>query len=558
MSETFADLFSSSMDDINIHQGSIIKAKVIAINKNCVIVNAGLKTEPSIPISEFTKPDGTLEVDIGDEIDVILEQLEDGKGETILSREKAKRSESWRFLEQALEEGSKIKGVIVDRVRGGFTVDLGKVKAFLPASLIDVKPVKDLGNLEGKELEFKLIKLEKPNNIVVSRKAVISERTDEERESILSNLEEGQEIDGEVKNLTNYGAFVDLGGVDGLLHITDMTWKRIKHPSEVLAVGDKVKVKILKFDRDKKRVSLGLKQIGDDPWHGISRRYPVGTRLFGKVTNVADYGCFVEIENGIEGLVHMSEMDWTNKNIHPAKVVSVGNEVEVMVLEIDEDRRRISLGIKQCQPNPWEAFASSHKKGDKVVGKIKSITDFGLFVGLDGGIDGLVHLSDISWTDSSEKTIRNYKKGQTVEAVILAIDAERERISLGIKQLEEDIVAGYFAVNPKGTVVTGVVSEVTPKLVTVNLADGIEGKMRSSDISKTNVDATDIFTSGDEVKATVVGFDKKARVINLSIRDLLSGDSAEEIHGNTQLGDLLKEQMDKEKNNSNNQTEEES
>jgi small subunit ribosomal protein S1 len=555
MSEKFADLFSSSMDNLDIHQGSVIKAKVIAITKDSVIVNAGLKTEPSIPINEFTNQDGTLEINVGDEVDVVLEELEDGKGETILSRERAKRSESWRSLEQALEEGHKIKGVITDRVRGGFTVDLGKVKAFLPASLIDVRPVKDSLHLDGKELEFKLIKLEKPNNIVVSRKAVIAEESSAERENVLAHLQEGQEIIGVVKNLTNYGAFVDLGGVDGLLHITDMSWKRIKHPNEVIKVGEEIKVKVLKFDREKKRVSLGLKQIGDDPWHGIGRRYPVGTRLFGKVTNVADYGCFVEIESGIEGLVHMSEMDWTNKNIHPAKVVSVGSEVEVIVLEIDEERRRISLGIKQCQANPWEAFANTHKKGEKVTGKIKSITDFGLFIGLEGSIDGLVHLSDISWVEAGEKAIRNYKKGQDVEAIILAIDAERERISLGIKQLEEDVVATYFAIHPKGTAVNGTVSEVTAKLVTINLGEGIEGKLRSSDISKTNVDATDVFAIGDEVTAIVVGIDKKARVVNLAIKDLLAEGNAE-IHGNTQLGDLLKEQIDKEKNNI--QSEEES
>lgn len=548
MSEKFADLFLSSMDNLELRKGALIKAKVVAITKDSVIVDAGLKTEPSIPTSEFTNLDGTLEVKVGDEIEVALEELEDGKGRTILSRERAKRSESWRSLEQALEEGQNIKGVIVERVRGGFTVDLGKIKAFLPASLIDVKPVKDVSYLEGKELEFKLIKLEKPNNIVVSRRAVIAEESSAERENVLANLQEGQEINGVVKNLTNYGAFIDLGGVDGLLHITDMSWKRIKHPSEVIKVGQEIKVKILKFDREKGRVSLGLKQIGEDPWFGISRRYPVGSRLFGKVTNVTDYGCFVEIESGIEGLVHMSEMDWTNKNVHPAKVVSVGTEMEVMVLEIDEEHRRISLGIKQCQPNPWEAFALGHKKGEKVAGKIKSITDFGLFIGLEGNIDGLVHLSDISWAEAGEKAIRNYKKGQEVEAVILAIDAERERISLGIKQLEEDVLSTYFATHPKGTEVTGKITEVTAKMVTVDLGNGLEGKLRSSDISKTNVDATDIFAVDDEVKATIIGFDKKARIINLGIKDLLT-EGNEDIAVNTQLGDLLKEHMDKEKNN---------
>ena len=544
--ENFSELFQESIAKLDLSSGSVIKAKIIEIAPEYVIVDAGLKSEDYIAINEFKNKEGEVEGAVGDEIDVVLEMVENGRGETHLSREKAKREESWKVLETAFTEGKSVMGVISERVKGGFTVALDKVHAFLPASLIDVRPVRDMSYLEGKELEFKLIKLDrKRNNIVVSRRAILAEETGAGREGVLASLQEGQEVIGIVKNLTDYGAFIDLGGVDGLLHITDMSWKRVKHPSEVIAVGNEIKVKVLKFDSDKNRVSLGLKQLGEDPWAGIARRYPVGTRLFGKVTNLTDYGCFVEIEPGIEGLVHVSEMDWTNKNIHPAKIVNVGSEVEVMVLEIDEDRRRISLGVKQCQTNPWQVFADMHKKGEKIKGNIKSITDFGIFIGLEGNIDGLVHLSDISWVEAGERAIRNYKKGQEVEAVILAIDAERERISLGIKQLEEDIYANYFATHPKGAVVTGKVTEINPKSATVGLGDGIEGRLRVADISKTHIkDATDVFAIDDEIQAQVVGFDKKNRCINLSTKEFLSQQSSE-APANTKLGDLLKEQMEK-------------
>ncbi|MCK4609358.1 MAG: 30S ribosomal protein S1, partial [Gammaproteobacteria bacterium] len=487
MSENFAELFQESLSELNLKPGSLIKATVIDITAEHVVVDAGLKSEDYISIKEFNKnAEGKVDIAVGDEVDVVLEMLENGIGETHLSREKARLEESWQNLETALNDGLNVVGVISGRVKGGFTVELDRVRAFLPASLIDVRPVRDMSYLEGKELEFKLINLDrKRNNIVVSRRAVLSEEGSEGREAVLANLQEGQEVIGIVKNLTDYGAFVDLGGVDGLLHITDMSWKRIKHPGELITVGDEIKVKVLKFDNDKNRVSLGMKQLGEDPWAGIERRYPVNARLFGKVTNLTDYGCFVEIENGIEGLVHVSEMDWTNKNVHPAKIVSIGDEVEVMVLEIDEERRRISLGMKQCQTNPWQVFADTHQKGEAVKGNIKSITDFGVFIGLDGSIDGLVHLSDISWVESGERAIRNYKKGQEVDAVILAIDPERERISLGIKQLEEDSYADYFATHPKGTVVTGKVTDINPKGVTIDLGNEIEGKLRVADISKT-------------------------------------------------------------------------
>jgi small subunit ribosomal protein S1 len=544
MSENFAELFRENIAKLNLNSGSIIKAKVIDITPEYVVVDAGLKSEDYVAVDEFKNKEGALEVAIGDEVEVMLETIEDGAGGTILSRDKAKRQASWQVLEQAFQDKKTVKGTIVERVRGGFTVELDKVRAFLPASLIDVRPVRDMSYLEGKELDFKLVKLDKKhNNVVVSRRAIISAKPGEEGEATLAKLQEGQEVIGIVKNLTDYGAFIDLGGVDGLLHITDMSWKRIKHPSEVIAVGDEIKVKVLKFDSAKNRVSLGLKQLGEDPWIGIGRRYPVGTRLFGKVTNLTDYGCFVEIETGIEGLVHVSEMDWTNKNVHPARIVSVGDEIEVMVLEIDEDRRRISLGIKQCQTNPWQVFADTHKKGEKITGKIRSITDFGIFIGLEGNIDGLVHLSDISWTEPGEKVIRNYKKGQEVEAVILAIDPERERISLGIKQLEEDVCADYFATHPKGTVVTGKITAIEPKVATVDLGDGIIGKLRVAEISKTHIkDATEIFAIEDEIQATVIGFDKKARFINLSTKEFISGSGSEP--SNTKLGDLLKEKIE--------------
>ncbi|MCK4870180.1 MAG: 30S ribosomal protein S1 [Gammaproteobacteria bacterium] len=541
MSENFADLFEESLSQLSFNPGSVIKAEVIEVNSSYIVVNAGLKTESYISVAEFKDNEGKVEVEVGDQVDVVLDAIENGCGETKLSREKAKRAVTWIALEKAHDEGNNVKGTIIERVRGGFTVELERVKAFLPGSLVDVRPVRDPSYLEGQELEFRIIKLDKKRkNIVLSRRDLGGEN-----EEALEALQEGQEVVGIVKNLTDYGAFVDLGGVDGLLHITDMSWKRVKHPKEMLEVGEKIKVVVLKYDRDKNRVSLGLKQLADDPWRDIGRRYPIGSRLFGKVTNITDYGCFVEIESGIEGLVHMSEMDWTNKNIHPAKVVGVGTEVEVMVLELDEERRRISLGMKQCQDNPWDAFAATHQKGEKIKGNIKSITDFGIFVGLTGDIDGLVHLSDISWTETGEQAIRNYKKGQEVEAVILAIDSERERISLGVKQLEDDIYVHYFAEHPKGSEVTGKVTEVA-KGVTVQLDDGIEGKIKLADISRTRVnDASDFFDVDDEIKAIVIGLDKKSRFIALSTKEL-EADTGSDAPANTTLGDLLKEQMEKE------------
>ena len=544
MTDNFAELFQKSIAELDLKPGLLIKAVVVDVTPEYVIVDAGLKTEGHIPVSEFKEHSGELAVAVGDETEVALETVEDGCGETRLSREKAKRAKTWITLEEAFQSGKPITGVITERVRGGFTVEIGKVYAFLPGSLIDVRPVRDTSYLEGKELEFRVVKIDKKrNNVVVSRRAAIATEVGAEREELLSTLQEGQEVIGIVKNLTDYGAFIDLGGIDGLLHITDMSWKRIKHPSEIVAVGDEVKVKVLKFDRDKNRVSLGLKQLGEDPWRDIGRRYPINSRLFGKITNLTDYGCFVEIEDGIEGLVHMSEMDWTNKNIHPAKLVSVGDEVEVMVLEIDESRRRISLGMKQCQSNPWKDFSDNHKKGETVKGQIRSITDFGVFIGLEGDIDGLVHLSDISWNEAGEKAIRDYKKGQEVEAVILAVDADRERISLGIKQLEEDVVATYFVTHPKGTEVSGKVTEVTPKVVTVDLGDDIIGKIRISEISTARVsDASEFFDEGDDIKARIVGYDRKTRTISLATKEYFSMETPE-VPANTQLGDLLKEQM---------------
>ncbi len=545
MNENFVNLFQESIAKLDLRSGTVVKATVAEITHECVFVDAGLKSEDCIPIDEFKNKQNELEVAVGDQVEVVLETMEDGSGGTRLSREKAKREESWRTLEAAFAENKNVRGIIAERVKGGFTVELGKIHAFLPASLIDVRPIRDMSHLEGKELDFKLIKLDrKLNNIVVSRRAALTEEAGGEQRAVLAGLQEGQEVIGIVKNLTDYGAFVDLGGVDGLLHITDMSWKRIKYPSEVVSVGDEIKVKVLKFDSEKKRVSLGLKQLAEDPWVNISRRYPVGTRLFGKVTNLADYGCFVEIEDGIEGLVHVSEMDWTNKNVQPAKVVTLGDEIEVKVLEIDEERRRISLGIKQCKSNPWQIFADTHEKGEKITGKIKSITDFGIFMGLEGNIDGLIHLSDISWLEPGERALRNYQKGQEIEAIILAIDAERERISLGIKQLTEDIYADYLAANPKGTVVIGKVMEVNPKVVTIDLQNGIIGRLQVSEISKTRIsDATDVFAVGDEVKATIIGFNKKARCINLSSKEFLSEFSSKS-PAKTKLGDLLKEQIE--------------
>ncbi|KAB8310861.1 MULTISPECIES: 30S ribosomal protein S1 [Rahnella] len=520
MTESFAQLFEESLKTIETRPGSIVRGVVVSIDKDIVLVDAGLKSESAIPAEQFKNAQGELEIQVGDEVDVALDAVEDGFGETLLSREKAKRHEAWITLEKAYEESATVTGVINGKVKGGFTVELNGIRAFLPGSLVDVRPVRDTLHLEGKDLEFKVIKLDqKRNNVVVSRRAVIESENSAERDQLLENLQEGMEVKGIVKNLTDYGAFVDLGGVDGLLHITDMAWKRVKHPSEIVNVGDEITVKVLKFDRERTRVSLGLKQLGEDPWVAIAKRYPEGTKLTGRVTNLTDYGCFVEIEEGVEGLVHVSEMDWTNKNIHPSKVVNVGDVVEVMVLDIDEERRRISLGLKQCKNNPWQQFAETHNKNDRVEGKIKSITDFGIFIGLDGGIDGLVHLSDISWNVAGEEAVREYKKGDEIAAVVLQVDAERERISLGVKQLAEDPFNNYLSVNKKGTIVTGKVTAVDAKGATVELAGGVEGYLRASEASRDRIeDATLVLSVGDEVEAKFTGVDRKNRVVSLSVR----------------------------------------
>ncbi|MBH2915485.1 30S ribosomal protein S1 [Serratia marcescens] len=520
MTESFAQLFEESLKEIETRPGSIVRGVVVAIDKDIVLVDAGLKSESAIPAEQFKNAQGELEIQVGDEVDVALDAVEDGFGETLLSREKAKRHEAWITLEKAYEEAETVTGVINGKVKGGFTVELNGIRAFLPGSLVDVRPVRDTLHLEGKELEFKVIKLDqKRNNVVVSRRAVIESENSAERDQLLENLQEGMEVKGIVKNLTDYGAFVDLGGVDGLLHITDMAWKRVKHPSEIVNVGDEITVKVLKFDRERTRVSLGLKQLGEDSWVAIAKRYPEGTKLTGRVTNLTDYGCFVEIEEGVEGLVHVSEMDWTNKNIHPSKVVNVGDVVEVMVLDIDEERRRISLGLKQCKSNPWQQFAETHNKGDRVEGKIKSITDFGIFIGLDGGIDGLVHLSDISWNVAGEEAVREYKKGDEIAAVVLQVDAERERISLGVKQLAEDPFNNYLSMNKKGAIVTGKVTAVDAKGATVELAGGVEGYLRASEASRDRIeDATLVLNVGDEVEAKFTGVDRKNRVVSLSVR----------------------------------------
>ena len=520
MTESFAQLFEESLKEIETRPGSIVRGVVVAIDKDVVLVDAGLKSESAIPAEQFKNAQGELEIQVGDEVDVALDAVEDGFGETLLSREKAKRHEAWITLEKAYEEAETVVGVINGKVKGGFTVELNGIRAFLPGSLVDVRPVRDTLHLEGKELEFKVIKRDqKGHNVVVSRRAVIESENSAERDQLLENLQEGMEVKGIVKNLTDYGAFVDLGGVDGLLHITDMAWKRVKHPSEIVNVGDEITVKVLKFDRERTRVSLGLKQLGEDPWVAIAKRYPEGTKLTGRVTNLTDYGCFVEIEEGVEGLVHVSEMDWTNKNIHPSKVVNVGDVVEVMVLDIDEERRRISLGLKQCKNNPWQQFAETHNKGDRVEGKIKSITDFGIFIGLDGGIDGLVHLSDISWNVAGEEAVREYKKGDEIAAVVLQVDAERERISLGVKQLAEDPFNNWVALNKKGAIVNGKVTAVDAKGATVELADGVEGYLRASEASRDRVeDATLVLSVGDDVEAKFTGVDRKNRAISLSVR----------------------------------------
>jgi len=554
MSESFAELFEESLAKTQMRPGAIITGTIVKVDNDFVTVNAGLKSEGVIPISQFTDDSGEVSVHVGDAVEVALDTVEDGFGETRLSREKAKRAETWTKLEAAHEAGETVQGTITDKVKGGFTVELGDIRAFLPGSLVDIRPVRDTSYLEGKELDFKVIKLDqRRNNVVVSRRAVVEEEGGAEREAILETMQEGAIVKGVVKNLTDYGAFVDLGGVDGLLHITDMAWKRVKHPSEIVQVGDEIDVKVLKFDRERMRVSLGLKQMGDDPWVEIARRYPENTRLFGKVTNIADYGCFVELEEGVEGLVHVSEMDWTNKNIHPSKVVQLGQEVEVMVLDIDEERRRISLGMKQCQANPWEHFAATHNKSDKVHGTIKSITDFGIFIGLDGGIDGLVHLSDISWNVPGEEAVRNYQKGDEIEAVVLTVDPERERISLGIKQMEKDPVSNFIAEHTKGSIVKGKVSEVDPKGAVIDLGDGVEGYLRASELSQDRVeDARTVLNVGDDVEAKFLGVDRKNRTISLSIKAkdtdaekaAISDYKRGTAPATTTLGDLLKEQME--------------
>jgi small subunit ribosomal protein S1 len=553
MTESFAEMFEESLVNQNLTRGSVVTGTVVDIQSDSVIVNAGLKSEGIIPIEEFKNASGEIEIEIGDEVEVSLEAVEDGFGETKLSREKAKRDEVWRRLEKAYENGDIIKGVISGKVKGGFTVDIEEIRAFLPGSLVDVRPVRDPVFLEGKELEFKLIKLDqRRNNVVVSRRAVVETEFSAEREALLENLQEGMTVKGIVKNLTDYGVFVDLGGIDGLLHITDMAWKRVKHPSEIVNVGDEIDVKVLKFDRERNRVSLGMKQLGTDPWADLARRYPANSRLFGKVTNIADYGCFVEIEEGVEGLVHVSEMDWTNKNVNPSKMVHIGQEVEVMVLDIDEERRRISLGIKQCYPNPWDEFGATRNKGDVVKGTIKSITDFGIFIGMEGDIDGLVHLSDISWHEPGEEAVRKFAKGDEIEAVVLSVDPERERISLGIKQLEKDPFSNFVAEHSKGSIVTGTVREVDAKAAIIDLGDGVDGTLRASELSRDRIeDARTMLSVGDEVEAKFMGVDRKSRAIMLSVKAKDSEDEAAMMQdygagsaeATTNLGDVLKKHM---------------
>ncbi|MBV9697941.1 MAG: 30S ribosomal protein S1 [Gammaproteobacteria bacterium] len=554
MTETFAQLFEQSLANQRIRPGMILTGLVVDVTPDVVIVNVGLKSEAVIPLEQFKNERGEIEVKSGDQVEVALDSVEDGTGETRLSREKAKRARTWTRLEEAFNKSEIVTGVITGRVKGGFTVEIENVRAFLPGSLVDVRPVRDTSYLEGKPLEFKVIKLDqKRNNVVVSRRAVVEQEFSAERSALMDNLQEGAVVRGTVKNLTDYGAFVDLGGIDGLLHITDMAWKRVKHPSEVVKVGDEVEVRILKFDRERSRVSLGLKQLGADPWQNIARRYPPNTRVFGKVTNIADYGAFVEIEDGVEGLVHVSEMDWTNKNVNPAKVVHTGQEVEVMVLDVDEERRRISLGLKQCQANPWKEFAENYNRGDKVSGQIKSITDFGIFIGLPGNIDGLVHLSDISWDQPGEEAVRNYQKGQQLEAMVLSIDPERERISLGIKQLAKDPFSAYIADNPKGTIVRGVVKEVDARGAIIDLGNGVEGQLRASELGRDRVeDARAVLKVGEQVEAKFTGVDRKSRTISLSIKAKEAHEEAEAVQSyrsesssssGTSLGELLKEQI---------------
>ncbi len=552
--ESFAQLLEENLSKMDLVPGTVFDGVVLDINheKGLVTIDTPFKSEGYVRLEEFMDKDGNVEIAVGDSVPVALEAIEDGWGETRLSRQKAKRQEAWKVLEKAFQEGKVVKGIIFGKVKGGFTVDINSIRAFLPGSLVDVRPVRDMGSLEGKELDFKVIKLDqKRNNVVVSRRSVVETENTQERDALLEGLQEGQVVDGIVKNLTDYGPFVDLGGVDGLLHITDIAWKRVKHPNEMLTVGQELQVKVLRFDRDKMRVSLGLKQLGEDPWVGVARRYPEGTRVTGKVTNIADYGCFVELEAGIEGLVHVSEMDWTNRNVHPSKIVSPAEEVEVMVLDIDEERRRISLGLKQCKASPWDAFAGTHNKGDKIVGKIKSITDFGIFIGLDGGIDGLVHLSDISWNTPGEEAVQSYKKGDEVEAVVLSVDPERERISLGIKQLHSDPYSNYLAENAKGSIVKGKITEVDAKGAKVLLTEGVEGYLRVSELGRDRIeDARSVLNVNDEIEAKFVGVDRKNRTILLSIKAKESEEEADALRdyskggdqGST-LGDILKEQL---------------
>jgi small subunit ribosomal protein S1 len=554
MSESFAELFEQSQIDTRMKPGSIINGTVVDVNSDSVIVNAGLKSEAFIPIDQFYDENGELEVSIGDSVDVALDAVEDGFGETKLSREKAKRLLAWEFLEKAHEDGETVTGIITERVKGGFTVDIDKVRAFLPGSLVDTRPVRDTSYLEGKPLEFKVIKIDqKRNNVVVSRRAVVESESSAERDAMLEKITEGAIVKGVVKNLTDYGAFLDLGGIDGLLHITDMAWKRVKDPSEIVNIGDEIDIKVLKFDRERNRVSGGLKQMGEDPWTDLINRFPENSKLRGTITNIADYGCFVELEEGVEGLVHVSEMDWTNKNVHPSKIVHVGDQTEVVILDIDQERRRISLGMKQCQPNPWEEFAALHNKGDKVTGTIKSITDFGIFIGLEGGIDGLVHLSDVSWSDDSEDAVRQFQKGDEIETTVLAVDAERERISLGIKQLEKDPFTSYVAEHPKGSIVKAVVQDVEPKYVIVSLTDGVEAQLKLSELSidKQVEDARSIVKEGQELEVKITAIDRKKRGIAVSVRAKETDEEiaavreyAPESKGGTKLGDLLKEHLD--------------
>ena len=557
--ESFADMFEESLALQEMRIGEVITAEVVRIDQNFVVVNAGLKSESYVPVEEFRNDHGELEVKDGDYVQVAIDALEDGYGETRLSRDKAKRIAAWNDLEQALNESALVKGVVSGRVKGGLTVMTNGIRAFLPGSLVDMRPVKDTTPYEGKEFEFKVIKLDrKRNNVVVSRRAVLEETMGEERDKLLESLTEGMVIKGIVKNITDYGAFVDLGGIDGLLHITDLAWRRVRHPSEVVNVGDELEAKVLKFDRERCRVSLGLKQLGEDPWVGIARRYPNGTRLFGKVTNITDYGSFVEVEQGIEGLVHVSEMDWTNKNIHPTKVVQLGDEVEVMILDIDEERRRISLGMKQCMANPWDEFAMNFNKGDKVSGQIKSITDFGVFIGLDGGIDGLVHLSDLSWSEQGEEAVRRFKKGDEVEAVVLAIDVERERISLGIKQMDGDPFTNYIATHEKNSLVRGTVKSVDARGAVIALNDDVEGYLRVSEAATHRIeDLTTVLKEGEEIEALIINVDRKSRSINLSIRAKDQAETSDAMQklaaegsaatGTTSLGALLKAKLDEQK-----------